>query len=70
MLLHWLVREVLRLLGTGIGSERSVIRGPPGLDHQAKVAAPDLVRQRSPHAKGVWSRATVLQEGAATCWRY
>lgn len=55
MLWHWLIGAVLRLLGTGIGSARSVNRGPPGLDHRAKVAAP-VQRQHVPHAEGVWSR--------------
>lgn len=63
MLWHWLIGAVLRLLGTGIGSARSVNRGPPGLDHQARVAAPGYQGQKVPHAKGVWSRATVLQKG-------
>jgi len=69
MLLRWLIVEALRILGTGVGSERSVIRGPPGLDHQALVAAPGYYGRTIPRTKGVRSRATVLQVGAATCWR-
>jgi hypothetical protein len=64
MLWHWLIGAVLRLLGAGKGSERSVIRGPPGLDHQAEAAAPGYYGRKIPRTKGVRSRATVLQMGA------